>query len=81
MTLEAAQDRTYTGDTVASTTNFVDSLLEPSPPWTFMTIVLILVVAAGGGLTYLAKRRRVDSEPDAGSGDAQVAPGDSGSSS
>ncbi|TCN57958.1 hypothetical protein EV641_10153 [Rhodococcus sp. SMB37] len=81
VTLEAAQDRTYTGDTVASTTNFVDSLLEPSPPWTFMTIVLILVVAAGGGLTYLAKRRRVDSEPDAGSGDAQVAPGDSGSSS
>ncbi|MEE2056125.1 Rv1476 family membrane protein [Rhodococcus artemisiae] len=80
VTLEAAQDRTYTGDTVESTTNFVDSLLEPSPPWTLMTIVLILVVAAGAGLTYLAKRRRVVSEPVAGSGDGQVAPGRTDSS-
>ncbi|MFD6856802.1 DUF6676 family protein [Rhodococcus sp. NPDC060086] len=88
VTLEAAQDRTYTGDPVVSTTNFVDSLLEPSPPWTLMTIVLILVVAAVGALTYLAKRRRAGTEaaagatgtePDVGSRGTQVTPGDAGS--
>ncbi len=86
VTLEAAQDRTYTGDPVVSTTNFVDSLLEPGQPWTLMTLVLILVVAAVGGLTYLAKRRRADTAPAAGSVDAagstgtQLTPGGAGSS-
>ncbi|HET8992655.1 MULTISPECIES: Rv1476 family membrane protein [unclassified Rhodococcus (in: high G+C Gram-positive bacteria)] len=74
VTLEAAQDRTYTGDPVESTTNFVDSLLEPSPPWTAMTLVLILLVAAAGGLTYLAKIRRAHAESEAGSATGQVSP-------
>jgi hypothetical protein len=60
VTLEAAQDRTYTGDPVVSTRNFVDSITEPGPPWTAWTILLILVVAAAAGATALAKavRRR-----------------------
>jgi hypothetical protein len=78
VTLEAAQDRTYTGDPVVSTTNFVDSLLEPAQPWTLMTIVLILVVAAVGGLTYLAKRRRAATERAAGSTDTEPAAGSTG---
>ncbi|UYP20799.1 hypothetical protein OED52_09920 [Rhodococcus sp. Z13] len=58
VTLEAAQDRTYTGDPVVSTRNFVDSVLEPSPPWTGITLVLVLLVALVGGATYWAKVRR-----------------------
>lgn len=73
VTLEAAQDRTYTGDPVVSTRNFVDSVLEPSPPWTLMTLLIVAVVALAAGATWLAKRRRAD-------GDATVA-GGSGSSS
>ncbi|GEM_PF-429176 len=56
--LEAAQDRTYTGNPVVSTTNFVDSLVEPSPPWTLMTLLLIAVVAVAGAATWWAKFRR-----------------------
>lgn len=62
VTLEAAQDRTYTGDPVVSTSNFVDSVIEPSPPWTLMTILLVLVVAASTGVTYWSKRRRAVDE-------------------
>src|SRR5690606_19397099 len=58
VTLEAAQDRTYTGDPVSATRNFVDSLLEPSPPWTLMTLLLVAVVAGLAGLIYWVKRRR-----------------------
>ncbi|MEE2032931.1 Rv1476 family membrane protein [Rhodococcus chondri] len=58
VTLEAAQDRTYTGDPVVSARNFVDSLAEPSQPWTLWTILLIVVVAAAAGVTYLVKSRR-----------------------
>lgn len=45
VTLEAGQDRTYTGDPVAAANNFVDTLLHPGFPWTAMTIVLVAVVA------------------------------------
>ncbi|MFZ3394719.1 DUF6676 family protein [Rhodococcus sp. 7Tela_A2] len=58
VTLEAAEDRTYTGNPVVSTKNFVDSVIEPSPPWTMLTILLVLVVAAASGATYWAKIRR-----------------------
>ncbi|WP_257606117.1 DUF6676 family protein [Rhodococcus sp. LW-XY12] len=73
VTLEAAQDRTYTGDPVVSTRNFVDSVLEPSPPWTLMTLLIVAVVALAAGATWLAKRRRAD-------GDATVAGGNGSSS-
>lgn len=66
VTLEAAQDRTYTGDPVVSTRNFVDSVTEPGPAWTAWTILLILVVAAVAGATALAKavrRRTTDLRP------------------
>lgn len=70
VTLEAAQDRTYTGDPVVSTRNFVDSITEPGPAWTAWTILLILVVAAAAGATALAKvARRRKAE------DASAAPG------
>ncbi|OLL17808.1 MULTISPECIES: Rv1476 family membrane protein [unclassified Rhodococcus (in: high G+C Gram-positive bacteria)] len=60
--LESAQDRTYTGDPVASASNFVDALTEPAPPWTLLTVLLLLAVAGAAGATYLAKavRRRGD---------------------
>ncbi|WP_420753800.1 DUF6676 family protein [Rhodococcus sp. O3] len=70
VTLEAAQDRTYTGDPVVSTRNFVDSITEPGPDWTAWTVVLIVLVAAAAGATAAAKavRRRKDEaaivEPD-----------------
>lgn len=65
--LEAAQDRTYTGDPVVSTRNFVDSITEPGPDWTAWTVVLVLVVAAAAGATALAKvvrRRKADAAPE-----------------
>lgn len=58
VTLEAAEDRTYTGNPVVSTKNFVDSVTEPAPPWTLLTILLVLFVAAASGATYWAKNRR-----------------------
>lgn len=65
VTLEAAQDRTYTGDPIVATRNFVDSLLEPSPPWTAMTLIIVAVVAAAAGFTYWVKKRRYARETDA----------------
>lgn len=74
--LEAAQDRTYTGNPAVSTANFVDSLLEPSPPWTLMTILVIVAVAAAGGATWWAKkaRRGADGVRPGGTGRAEPAP-------
>ncbi len=64
VTLEAAEDRTYTGDPVVSTKNFVDTVIAPSPPWTALTLVLVLLVAAAAGATYWVKdRRRKQSTP------------------
>ena len=65
VTLEAAQDRTYTGNPVVSTRNFVDSVLEPSPPWTLMTLLIVALVALTAGATWLAKRRRAEGDPTA----------------
>ena len=60
VTLEAAEDTTYTGNAVVSTKNFVDTVTEPSPPWTMLTILLVLLVAAASGATYWVKSRRRD---------------------
>ncbi|WP_241384539.1 Rv1476 family membrane protein [Rhodococcus sp. CH91] len=74
VTLEAAQDRTYTGDPVVSTRNFVDSVLEPSPPWTLLTLLIVALVALTAGATYLAKRRRAEnSAHDAGAEESSPA--------
>ncbi|MEU5843944.1 DUF6676 family protein [Rhodococcus sp. NPDC047139] len=74
VTLEAAQDRTYTGDPVVSTRNFVDSVLEPSPPWTLMTVLVVGFVALAAGATYLAKRRRAHGEATAASREEKLVP-------
>src|SRR5574340_697323 len=56
--LESAQDRTYTGDPVLSANNFLDGVSEPGPPWTLMTAVLCLGVAALAGILLVVKSRR-----------------------
>lgn len=58
VTLEAGQDLTYTGDPVISANNFLDTLLQPGPPWTAMTISLLLLVAAILGVLYWVNARR-----------------------
>lgn len=68
VTLEAGQDRTYTGDPVVSANNFLDTLLQPGPPWTAMTIALIALVAVILGILYWVNARR-----DATPGDADSA--------
>ena len=46
VTLEAGQDVAKTGDPVQSSKNFLDALMTPQFPWTGMTIVLTVGVAA-----------------------------------
>lgn len=58
VTLEAGQDKTYTGDPVVAADNFVDTLVEPQTPWTLITGVLILVVAGSAAATAAVKIRR-----------------------
>lgn len=58
VTLESAQDHTYTGDPVLSANNFLDGVSEPGPPWTLMTAVLCLGVAALAGILLVVKSRR-----------------------
>ncbi|WP_157083881.1 Rv1476 family membrane protein [Millisia brevis] len=74
VTLEAGQDVTYTGNPVVSANNFLDTLLQPGPPWTAMTISLLLLVAVVLGVLYWVNARR-----DAGR-TAPVVPGSAGSS-
>ena len=63
VTLEAGQDRTYTGNPVLAADNFVDTLVAPQTPWTLITAVVILIVAGCGAATAFAKvRRRARSE-------------------
>lgn len=90
VTLEAGQDRTYTGNPVTSANNFLDTLLQPGPPWTAMTISLVLLVALVLGVLYLVNARRdadrtapstpaegvVDGEPAAGEPAAGLAGSD-----
>lgn len=64
VTLEAGQDRTYTGDPVAAADNFVDTLIGPQTPWTLITGVLILLVAGAAAATAAVKIRRRNAVPE-----------------
>ncbi|MET0198205.1 MAG: DUF6676 family protein [Rhodococcus fascians] len=62
--LEAGQDRTYTGDPVVAADNFVDTLIEPSAPWTAITAVILVVVAGASAATAWVKIKRRRSAAD-----------------
>lgn len=51
VTLEAGQDLAKTGDPVQSSKNFVGQLTTPDFPWTGLTIVLVIGVAAATAAT------------------------------
>ncbi|QNG18861.1 hypothetical protein G4H71_21200 [Rhodococcus triatomae] len=74
--LESGQDRTYTGgDAVVAADNFVDDLLEPGPPWTLLTVLVLGVVALATAALIRAKLRRGDDAPASsseGTGDRHV---------
>jgi hypothetical protein len=60
VTLEAGQDIARTGNPVQSAQNFVGELTTPQFPWTALTIVLIIAVAAatvGARLLQLRSKR------------------------
>ncbi|AMY55628.1 MULTISPECIES: Rv1476 family membrane protein, partial [Nocardiaceae] len=58
VTLEAGQDRTYTGNHVVAADNFVDTLVEDQTPWGLLTGGLVVIVAAVAALTAAVKVRR-----------------------
>ncbi|SNS21618.1 Rv1476 family membrane protein [Rhodococcoides kyotonense] len=58
VTLEAGQDRTYTGDPVVAADNFVDELVGDQTPWALMTGVIVVIVAGAAAATAVAKIRR-----------------------
>ncbi|MCZ4520273.1 hypothetical protein O4220_17305 [Rhodococcus ruber] len=58
VTLEAGQDRTYTGNHIVAADNFVDTLVEDQTPWGLLTGGLVVVVAAVATLTAVVKARR-----------------------
>lgn len=58
VTLEAGQDRTYTGNHVVAADNFVDTLVEDHTPWGVLTGGLVVAVAAVATLTAVVKARR-----------------------
>jgi hypothetical protein len=55
--LEAGEDVAKTGDPVASAQNFLNELNTPALPWTALTIVLLVGVAAATVATRLLQRR------------------------
>jgi hypothetical protein len=57
VTLEAGQDIARTGNPVQSAQNFVSELTTPQFPWTALTIVLIIAVAAATVGTRLLQLR------------------------
>lgn len=57
VTLEAGQDIAKTGNPVQSSQNFVGQLTQPEFPWTAMTIVLVIGVAAAAVLTRVLQVR------------------------
>ena len=57
VTLEAGQDVAKTGDPVQSARNFVDQITTPIFPWTTLTIVLTLGVAAAAVITRVLQVR------------------------
>lgn len=58
VTLEAGQDRTYTGNPVIGADNFVDTLVGPQTPWGLITGLILVLVTAAGAATAVAKIRR-----------------------
>ena len=69
VTLEAGQDVAKTGDPVLSSKNFVNQLGTPQFPWTPLTILLVLGVAAAAVATRFlqvrARRATAGDVPDA----------------
>jgi hypothetical protein len=66
VTLEAGQDIAKTGNPVQSAHNFLGELVTPQFPWTALTIVLVIAVAAatiGTRLLQLRSKRADASEP------------------
>ncbi|TFV59513.1 hypothetical protein E4P42_08925 [Mycobacterium sp. PS03-16] len=66
VTLEAGQDLAKTGDPVQSSENFVSQLNTPDFPWTGLTIVVVLAVAAAVAATrwlQIRGKRSVQGEP------------------
>jgi hypothetical protein len=57
VTLEAGQDVAKTGDPVLSSKNFVGQLATPEFPWTPLTIVVVLGVAAAAVVTRFLQLR------------------------
>ncbi|WP_029107589.1 DUF6676 family protein [Mycobacterium sp. URHD0025] len=57
VTLEAGQDVAKTGNPVLSAKNFVGEISTPDFPWTALTIVLTLGVAAAAALTRVLQVR------------------------
>lgn len=61
--LEAAEDHAKTGDPVTSAQNFLHELTTPDLPWTGMTVVLLIGVAAAAvGTRFLQRRSRKAAE-------------------
>ncbi len=58
VTLEAGQDRTYTGNSVVGADNFVDTLVGPHTPWGLITGLILVLVMVGAAATAVAKIRR-----------------------
>lgn len=55
--LEAAEDHAKTGDPVVSAQNFLNDLTAPDLPWTGLTVVLLIGVAAAAAGTRFLQRR------------------------
>lgn len=62
VTLEAGQDRTYTGNAVSASKNFVDEVTTPEIPWTGITCVILAGTAAATAALYALKVRRARAE-------------------
>lgn len=71
--LESAQDHTYTGgDSVLAAENFVDELVDSGPPWTLITVLVLLAVTLASAALIRIKLRRGDdsASPNAAATDA-----------
>ncbi|GFG85235.1 Rv1476 family membrane protein [Mycolicibacter algericus] len=61
--LEAAEDHAKTGDPVVSAQNFLTELNRPDLPWTGLTVVLLVGVAAAAvGTRFLQRRSKAAAE-------------------
>ncbi|HEX7321409.1 MAG TPA: DUF6676 family protein [Mycobacterium sp.] len=61
--LEAAEDHAKTGTPVVSAQNFVNQLMIPDLPWTALTVVLLVLVAAAAVGTRVLQQRSKRSKP------------------